>query len=196
MASPISKLRPTAVEPASESRIIDISEEEAHETFTALASETSHRLYALLCEEPATASELSDRMDTSLQNLSYHIDKLEASGLIEAVGTRYSSRGREMTVYAPRHDPLVFTGDADSERSLRTELPRILSSVAIVAGVGLLGQWAAQVTGLFQRTPGSVGPAGIGASPTNPTTLLFQPGVLLALGALLMGLVVLAFELR
>lgn len=196
MTSPLSKLPPSPVEPDSESRVIDIAEEEAQETFTALASETSHRLYALLCEEPATASELAERMDTSLQNLSYHIDKLEESGLIEAAGTRYSSRGREMTVYAPRHDPLVFTGDADSERSLRTELPRILSGVAVVTGLGLIGQWAARATGLLEQTPGSVGPAGIGASPTAPTALLVQPGVLVGVGALLMGLLVLVLELR
>lgn len=196
MASPISKLPPSQVEPAGESRVIDISDDEAHQTFTALSSETSHRLYALLCEEPATASELAERIDTSLQNLNYHIDKLEESGLIESAGTQYSSRGREMTVYAPRHDPLVFTGDADSERSLRAELPRILSSVAIVAGLGLVGQWAARATELFGQTPSSVGPAGAGASPTTPTTILLQPAVLLTLGALLTGLVVLAFELR
>lgn len=189
MASPLPDLRPDPPEDSREPRVIEVAGPEAHTTFEALSAETSHTIYAELCQEPATPSDLQDRTGVSLQNLSYHLEKLENAGLIEAAGSRYSDRGREMTVYAPRHDPLVFTGDPESRRSLTTELPRILSTVAVVAGLGLLGQWAAYASGLLEGPATTVGPAGTAGTGFSPTVLLFEPAVLIFLGALLAGLI-------
>lgn len=191
MASPLSKLRPDPPSDARNPRVIEVADTEAHTAFDALSAETSHRVYAQLCTEPATPSALAERMDTSLQNLDYHLGKLEDAGLIEPAGTRYSDRGREMTIYAPRHDPLVFTGDPDARQSLAAELPRVLSAVAIVAGIGLIGQWAAYSTGFLTGAATTVGAAGTSQPSLTPTVLLFEPAVLVFLGALLAGLVVL-----
>lgn len=190
MASPLSRLRPDPPSETREPRVIEVADRDAHTAFEALSAETSHQVYAELCAEPGTPSALADRMDTSLQNLNYHLGKLEDADLIERAGTRYSDRGREMTIYAPRHDPLVFTGDPESRRSLAAELPRVLSAVAIVAGIGLIGQWAAYSTGLVDGAT-TVGAAGGGETAFSPTVLLFEPAVLIFLGALLAGLVVL-----
>ena len=169
---------------------MDVTGDSADRTFEALGAETTRRVYAALCREPATPSDLADRLDTSLQNLSYHLDKLESAELVTDAGVQYSSRGREMTVYAPRHDPLVVAGDAAARRSLADAVPRILGSVAVVAGLGLLGQWVVRSAGL---SADSAGPAGLGAT-GGAVPVLFQPAVLVFLGALLAAVLVVAFD--
>lgn len=192
MSNPLAKLSPGREEPSPDPWVMDVTGESADRTFETLGAETTRRVYAALCREPATPSELAERLDTSLQNLSYHLDKLEEADLIVDSGVRYSSRGREMTVYAPRHDPLVVAGDADARRSLADAVPRVLGSVAVVAGLGLLAQWALRTTTLAGPAD-SVGPAGLGAS-GGAVPFLLQPAVLAFLAALLAAVLVVAFD--
>lgn len=198
MASPLTDIQPGSIDADEESRVLEMDDEEAHAVLDTFASETTRTVYAALCVEPATPSELAEELDVSLQNLSYHLDKLEAADLVQPSGTRYSSRGHEMTVYAARADPLVFTGDADSKTTLRAELPRVLGGVAVVSGVGLLGQWALQRAGVLVGGD-NVGTASVETSAESLSplvSLLFEPAVLLLVGACLMAAVVLALEVR
>jgi len=82
--------------------------EAAAEVFGALASETSRGLLTRLHESPAPPSELATLLGTSVQNVGYHLDRLEAADLVEVVGGRYSEQGAEMDVYAPTGSPLVI----------------------------------------------------------------------------------------
>ncbi|MEF8915674.1 ArsR/SmtB family transcription factor [Natronomonas sp.] len=197
MSSPLTRIQPGTVDASEETRVFELDDEEAHDVFDTFSSETTRRLYASLCIEPATPSELASELDASLQNLNYHLDKLQEAGLIREAGTRYSSRGHEMTVYAPRHDPLVFTGTTETKSTLRTELPRVLGGLAVVSGVGLLGQWLLRQANVIGPGAGNVGTAGTDAAANGSTPLLgllFEPAVLLVLGAVLMALVMLAVE--
>lgn len=68
-------------------------------------------MFAALHDRPAPPSEVAEQVETSLPNVRYHLDKLEAADLIEVVDVRYSERGFEMDVYAPTDDPLfLFAG--------------------------------------------------------------------------------------
>ena len=96
------------VSPDSDPRLVGLDSDEADELMAALSSETARRLLAELHEDPAPPGELADRVDTSLQNAQYHLEKLEGAGAIEGVGTAYSEKGREMTVYGPADSPLVI----------------------------------------------------------------------------------------
>jgi DNA-binding transcriptional ArsR family regulator len=75
-----------------------------------LTSETAQSVLVELSRDPATPGDVADRVDTSIQNVSYHLSKLEDAGLVTVVGTRYSSKGREMKVYAPAVRSLVIGG--------------------------------------------------------------------------------------
>lgn len=199
MSSPLTKIMPGSIDRSTDTRVLQIAEDEAHMVLKAFGSEMSRQLYAQLCRDPATPSELADALNTSLQNLSYHLDKLEKSGLITAAGTRYSSRGHEMTLYKPRHDPLVFTGDTDSKMTLESALPRVLSGLAVVSGLGLLGEWARRTFNLFGPGGNNVGTAGVDTSAEGTHALLsvlFEPTVLLLIGGLLMAAVIFVPELR
>ncbi len=64
----------------------------------ALASDTARNLLAEIYEDPAVPSELAERLDMTLQRVSYHLDKLEEAGMIRVAGTRYSAKGQEMKI--------------------------------------------------------------------------------------------------
>lgn len=120
-------------------RFVDIDDDEAGEVFAALSSETARSILTALYAEPTTASDLAEQVGTSLQNARYHLDKLQAAGLIEQVDTWYSSRGTEMTVYAPSNEPLVVAaGRGDRTQALREAITRVLGGVGILGVVGVL----------------------------------------------------------
>lgn len=90
-----------------------INDCERAEVLRALTSETAREIAGTLGEEPATVSNIADAVDTSLQNVQYHLARLSEVDLVEAVDTWYSEKGKEMTVYALTTEELViqFTGD-------------------------------------------------------------------------------------
>lgn len=115
-------------------RVIGVNSEDADDVLAALSSGTARELLNELHEEPAAPSMLADTVDTSVQNVKYHLDKLENAGAIEVVDTAYSEKGREMDVYAAADQPLViYAGDEEKGSTLRTALSRLLGAVGILA---------------------------------------------------------------
>lgn len=119
---------------------------EAEDVFSALSPATARRLLAACHEDPATASDLAERCDTSLQNARYHLDKLLEAGLVDVVDTWYSSRGSEMDVYGPTSGPIVvFPDDTPEETaSLRDALSTTVGALAVVGLLSLLVQWLSE----------------------------------------------------
>lgn len=120
---------------------VDLTGEEADTFFDALASATTRELLDTLYDEPATASELADDSETSLQNVHYHLEKLEAADLIEPVDVVYSSRGREVNVYGPTNRAIVLvTGESSLVGDVKTAIARFVGVVAVLAVGALLVQ--------------------------------------------------------
>lgn len=81
-----------------------------------VSSDTAQRILVTLDEEPATASDIAEAIDTSIQNAEYHLDRLCETDLVEPVDTWYSAKGTEMTVYAlAAEELLVQFGNATPE---------------------------------------------------------------------------------
>jgi len=140
----MSSLLPLRSEPSTdegEPRVVDLDGEEADEVFSALSSSTAREIVATLHEEPRTQSEISDALDTTVQNVRYHLDKLEDAGLVEVVDTWYSSRGNEMSVYAPADGALIVSNDEREASRIRTALSRLLGGVAVVGLASLVVQY-------------------------------------------------------
>ena len=132
------------VSPDGDPRVVGLESEEADELMAALSSSTARRILAALHEDPAPPGELADRVDTSLQNAQYHLENLEDAGAIEIVGTAYSEKGREMSVYGPADSPLViFAGEQERASGLRSALSRLF------AGFLALGVGGAVIQALF-----------------------------------------------
>lgn len=109
-----------------------VSLDTAGAVFESLTSTTARELVDEIYDGPATASDLAHAVDTTIQNVQYHLDQLQEAGLVAVVGTWYSERGNEMTVYGPAADPLVIcAGDAESRAGVRRVLDRAESSVSV-----------------------------------------------------------------
>lgn len=144
---------------------VALTEERGDTFFDALSSETSRRLFQALHERPSTPSELAEEFDTSRQNVHYHIEKLEVADLVEPIDTVYSSRGREMRVYAPTHEAIVLVSGGESTVDrVRTALSRFLGGLVVLLLAGLLLQ--AAVVGVPDLADGAGAPSDVRAPPT------------------------------
>lgn len=135
--------------------VVGVDDERADEVLSALTATTTRRVLAALHDEPSTPSALAKHLDTSLQNVNYHLTKLADAGLVEAADTMYSEKGREMTVYAPADRALVFVAGPESaggaEEGLVATLKRLLG------GVGVLGLASVAVERLLGPTARDAG---------------------------------------
>ncbi|ARS90353.1 ArsR/SmtB family transcription factor [Natrarchaeobaculum aegyptiacum] len=124
-------------------RVVDLEGEDADAVFSALSSTTAREIYARLDEEPGTPSDVAEAIDSSIQNVRYHLEKLEDAGLVEVVDTWYSSRGNEMSVYATTNGPLIVTSDESTGAQLKRAISRLIGAIGALAGGSLLVQYGA-----------------------------------------------------
>lgn len=122
-----------------EPRLVELDDETADDVFAALSAGTARDILKRLYRDPGTATDVAEAADTSLQNARYHLEKLQSAGLVEAVDTWYSSRGTEMTVYAPTNEPLVVAaGPEDQTSVLRSALGRLVGALGVLGLSSLL----------------------------------------------------------
>ncbi len=174
---------------AGELRTLWLDSEEAGDLLSSLASETARGILTSLHEEPATASEVADRAETSLQNARHHLESLEESGLVRVADTRYSEKGREMNVYAPAEDPMVvFVGRRDEPAGFTESLKQLLPVAGVVAVGSVLAQYLLAIStgggveGGLPRLGDSAGAAGSAPLGLAPG-LVFLAGGLAAMVA-------------
>ncbi|MWG36037.1 ArsR/SmtB family transcription factor [Halomarina oriensis] len=128
-----------------EPRVVGLAGDEADETFEVLSSGTTRKVLAALYEQPSTPSEVRDQIGTSLQNVHYHLGKLEDADLIEPAGVGYSEKGTEMTVYAPTSEAIVlFAGRRDDRSRLRSMLSRVFGVVLALGVATAALRWFVQ----------------------------------------------------
>jgi DNA-binding transcriptional ArsR family regulator len=117
-----------------EPKVLDIDGEDADAAFEALGSETAREVLATIYDEPRTPPEVRERVGTSLQNVHYHLDRLEDAELIEPAGMGYSEKGNEMTVYGPASEAVVLFAGRDNDSSrLRDTLQRLFGLFFVVS---------------------------------------------------------------
>lgn len=120
-------------------RLLGFDEDASESVLDAISSDTARELLGEIHRDPGTPSELAQRTDTTLQNVSYHLKRLEEADLIRVAGTQYSDRGREMDVYAPADEPLVvFVGTEQRKRSLRRLLQRFIGAVGVLGVLSVI----------------------------------------------------------
>lgn len=145
---------------AEEPRVLAVDDEDADEVFSALSSDTARTILQLLYAEPRTASDLADHVDTSLQNVRYHLEKLRDAGLVEVADTWYSERGTEMKVYAPASESVVVFAGEDDGGTLRTLLRQLVGGVGVLAMGSVAVEYLARTYGTPEVGAGDGGGAG------------------------------------
>lgn len=179
--------------PGSNPRVVAIDSESATSVINAIASETAREIVATLHEEPGPPSRIADGVDTSIANVNYHLEKLQEAGLVEPVDTWYSEKGREMKVYAPTEDPLVFAGDENRTRDVRSLLQGVGAAVLILGVASLLVQWfvttvlvAPTRTETIRKATSAGAIEGLNLTPIPPGVLFFTGGTFLLAAAVLL----------
>lgn len=131
--------------------VLCIEDDRIDEVFSVLSTDMARTIFRELNRSALTASEIADTHDTSIQNVSYHLENLEESGLISVVDTCYSEKGREMSVYAVTTEPtIVFLGTNEDLPRLRKafrEFSTVIGPVSVV--FALLGSTGRFVENLF-----------------------------------------------
>ncbi len=201
------ELLPRQVSPdPDDPEVRDVTSQDAGAAFEALTSETARRVLATVYDEPATPSEVREEVGTSLQNVHYHLERLEDADLIEPAGTGYSEKGNEMTVYAPATEALVlFAGRADDRSRVQRLLRRVFAMVSGLSVVAVAAEWFFGTS--EPATTGGDGDGGIGIASNEGgdvtgqasrgvADLLADPVLLFFLGGLLAVVVLSAWWLR
>ena len=172
-------------------RVVGLDDDDAEDLLSALSSTTARRILGELHDEPTNPAELADSVDTTLQNVQYHLGRLESAGAIEVIDTVYSEKGREMELYAPADRPLVVVAADEEETSgLSDVLSRLLGGVAIVGIASLIAQFLVDEVPFGAQTGGgdaggAVGTADVAAEATEAATATGPPpGLLVFLGGM------------
>ena len=138
-------LLPSSPDPSAgdggEPRVVGVDSDDAEDLLAALQSETARDILGALYDDPETPSGLADEVDTSIQNVRYHLERLTDADLVEVADTVYSEKGREMKVYAPAAKPLVvFAGSDDDAPGVESALSKLLGALGILGLSSVLVQ--------------------------------------------------------
>ena len=103
--------------------VVELGSDKAEVYLDALSSRTTRDVFVKLHENPSTISDISDEFDDSIQNIKYHIEKLQESDLVKKTGTDYSEKGNEMSVYAPTNEAVVLlAGTEDTKLGIKDRI--------------------------------------------------------------------------
>lgn len=173
--------------------IVDINEQGAGDIFETLASDTTRDVLTAIYNQSGTASEVAEHVDTSLQNVKYHLDKLQEAELIEVADTWYSEQGNEMKVYAPTNESIVvLAGDENTKSSLRETLTRLIGAIGVLGIGSVIVEEIVQVqTNPYQSNQPPVSPSWIPISEGG----ILSPGLLFFTGGLLLLSLVVVWSL-
>jgi DNA-binding transcriptional ArsR family regulator len=135
-----------------EAELLCIDNEQTTEILTALSSDRSRAVFRQVNQDPQTATDLAQKLDTSVQGVTYHLDNLQNAGLIDVLDTCYSEKGREMDVYGPSEQPyMLFLGMSSDEPGLRAAFKRFAHSIG---PVGILFAISGALSKLFAGEDG------------------------------------------
>ncbi|MFC6962326.1 ArsR/SmtB family transcription factor [Halocatena marina] len=162
-----------------EPRVLGLDNDAADEAFETLTASTTRTVLSIIYDRPSTPTEIRDEIDTSLQNVHYHLGKLEDAGLIEPSGVGYSEKGTEMTVYAPANEAVVlFAGRESDHLRLRDFLRRALGAATVLAGASAILALSFGRFGIFDVKQTGGGPTALEA----PTAPAVDPVLMFLLG--------------
>lgn len=119
-------------------RVVALDAEPGDEIVSVLSSDTTRRIYRLVEERARTPKAIADELDLSIQNVHYHLQKIQDVGLVKPNGIEYSEKGREMKIYEPVHDELIICSDQEARDRLDRLLRRLIDGTMVAAVLAAL----------------------------------------------------------
>ncbi|MBN2110260.1 MAG: helix-turn-helix transcriptional regulator [Methanosarcinaceae archaeon] len=106
-----------------------------------LSNDRAMKVLEILADEPMSATDLAERMETPLTTIKYNIDALVEADLIKVKQTKWSRKGREIKIYEPVQKIIVVApgGMKEDKASILRMLRKYLVMVggAVFAATGL-----------------------------------------------------------
>lgn len=173
-------------------RVLELEDADTERLIGSLSSDTARELFSALHEEPATASELAETVDSSLQNVRHHLSNLQKADLVYVVDTRYSSKGREMKVYAPRDEALVVC--VGESAGLLDSIEQLVGAIAALALGSVLVQLTFSSAAVQQADPETIPRVGDAVAASEPLFGFVPPGIAFFAGGLVVLGVLVAYR--
>ena len=183
--------------------ILEPGDERAQKIAKAIASRTAGQILQVLEEGPAPLSTISEMLEVPISGLTYHIANLMDAGIIEVAEERYSVKGRPVKFYALKKQILVV---APKKVDVKTMLLRyssifgifILGTIAVAVFASILFPVPAPEPllggGSLEPVPAPLPPSALDILASESTLILvFLAGGILAIGAAMVGEVLLAW---
>ncbi len=127
---------------------------EAQRIAKAMSSPTSADLFNALSEVPMSATALAERTELPLTTVKYHLENMLAAGLIEVSDTRWSTKGREMKIYAVKDQVVLIAPKKKvNVRGIMERYGVAAGAFAVICALGL-----AIPSTLLQMMPGGTAP--------------------------------------
>jgi predicted transcriptional regulator len=98
---------------------LSLAASELEPVLDAIGAETARDILAVLGTDSLNTAEIARQVGTSIQNTRYHLDGLCDAGLVQVTGSRYSTKGVEMDVYAVTVDEVLICITHDDESTGR-----------------------------------------------------------------------------
>jgi predicted ArsR family transcriptional regulator len=152
---PISSEKTVSVE---KPEVIELESQRAEVVLDALSSKTTREVFLEIYEQESSISQISDRTDNSIQNVKYHIEKLEESNLIEVARINHTENGNQMKMFCPKSEAVVLlSSQQDKDQALRSAIKKI-GSVITASGIvaALLSSMSSISTNQYEREAPSI----------------------------------------
>ena len=137
--------------------------EKAQNIVKAMSHQNAGDVVQLLSQDgPLRLSDISERMNISLNAAKYHIENLKNAGILEISDTRYSVKGKRIKIYRLKNQVFIVAPKMTSVSQVRTALMRYSTALMIFVSVfcvsSIAGSVPKEVIAVFQ---GSLGPQGV-----------------------------------
>ncbi|MFQ6050886.1 MAG: ArsR/SmtB family transcription factor [Candidatus Hydrothermarchaeota archaeon] len=117
--------------------ILPMTDDNAKKISQTLANVTSRKILELLCKEPLSLTEISEKLEIGLPTLHYNIERLLESGLIKVKDIKYSKKGREIKIYEPTNKFIIIT--PVGEEKTRIFLKQALFAIYFLLSASFVG---------------------------------------------------------
>lgn len=147
---PISSEKTVSIE---KPEVIELESQRAEVVLDALSSKTTREIFLEIYEKESSISQISDRTDNSIQNVKYHIEKLEESNLIEVARIHHTENGNQMKMFCPKSEAVVLlSSQQDKDKALRSAIKKV-GSVITVSGIAAILLSSMSSISTYQNEP-------------------------------------------
>ncbi|MFA6225414.1 MAG: helix-turn-helix domain-containing protein [Methanoregula sp.] len=151
---------------------LEPGQEKAQNIVKAMSHQNAGDVVQLLSlEGPLKMSDISERLDISLNAAKYHIENLMNAEILEISNTRYSVKGKKIKIYRLKNQVFIVAPKMTSIAEVRTALMRYSAALVIFISVFCVAAVQSYVPTYIVSHPGSIGSQILAIFPNGDGTI-------------------------